>query len=165
LFHSVASEFYNRNGTPFCAHERTLADWVLLVEEIADQAFHTFLTEYPLVGEAVHAQQRERSRRDIRQLIAYDWETSHGRRFLYAERVFGRPIPVELPLTEHSLFVRGRIDRIDVEGLRTLVRDLKTGRATTVRLTLTSRLASHIIADSWVVFWLPRFETRLTSEL
>ena len=38
-------------------------------------------------------------------------------------------IPVELPLGEHSLFVRGRIDRIDVEGLRTLVRDLKTGRA------------------------------------
>jgi len=129
LFHSVASEFYNRNGTAFCARERTLADWVLLAEEIADQAFHTFLKEYPLVGEAVHAQQRGRLRRDTRQLVAYDWETSHGRRFLYAERVFGRPIPVELPLAEHSLFVRGRIDRIDVEGLRTLVRDLKTGRA------------------------------------
>jgi RecB family exonuclease len=129
LFHSVASEFYNRNGTSFCTRERPLADWVSLAEETADQAFHAFLKEYPLVGEAVRMQQLERLRRDIRELIAYDWETSDGRRFLFAERVFGRPVPVELPVGERSLFVRGRIDRIDVEGLRTLVRDLKTGRA------------------------------------
>jgi RecB family exonuclease len=129
LLHAVASEFYNRNGSSFCIRERTLADWVSLAEEIADRSFQTFLNEYPLVGEAVRVQQRERLRRDICELIAYDWETSHGRRFVFAERAFGRPFPVELPLGEHSLFVRGRIDRIDVEGLTTLVRDLKTGRA------------------------------------
>ena len=123
FFHAVASEFYNRNGTSFCTRERTLADWLARAEEIADRAFQAFLKEYPLVGEAVRVQQRERLRRDIRELIEYDWETSHGRRFLFAERVFGRPVPVELPLGEHSLFVRGRIDRIDVEGLE----DVGTG--------------------------------------
>jgi RecB family exonuclease len=129
LFHAVASEFYGRNGASFCAREQTLADWLSRVEEIADYAFEAFLKEYPLVGEAVRVQQRDRLRRDVRELIEYDWETSHQRQFLFAERVFGRPVAVELPLGEHSLFVRGRIDRIDVEGPRTLVRDLKTGRA------------------------------------
>jgi RecB family exonuclease len=121
LFHAVASEFYNRNGESFCTREHTLADWLSRVEEIADHAFQAFLKEYPLVGEAVRAQQRERLRRDVRELIEYDWETSQGRDFLFAERIFGRPVPVELLLGEHSLFVRGRIDRIDVEGPRTLV--------------------------------------------
>jgi RecB family exonuclease len=36
---------------------------------------------------------------------------------------------VELPLGGRSLFVRGRIDRIEVAGDVALVRDLKTGRA------------------------------------
>jgi RecB family exonuclease len=36
---------------------------------------------------------------------------------------------VEIPLPGGSLYVRGQIDRIDVDGNRTLVRDLKTGRA------------------------------------
>jgi RecB family exonuclease len=36
---------------------------------------------------------------------------------------------VEVPLSDSSIFICGRIDRLDVEGQRTLVRDLKTGRA------------------------------------
>ena len=45
------------------------------------------------------------------------------------ERSFGRPDPVELRLGGRSLFLRGQIDRLDVAGPLTLVRDLKTGRA------------------------------------
>ena len=45
------------------------------------------------------------------------------------ERTFGRPDPVRLALGPRALFLRGRIDRIDLEGGRGLVRDLKTGRA------------------------------------
>ena len=129
LFHSAASEFYSRNGVSFCRRELTLADWRAGAEEIADRAFDAFLNEYPLVGAAVHRQQRERLRRDVRELIEYDWESPKGRQFIVAERTFGRPVPVELQIGKHSLFLRGRIDRIDVAGSRTLVRDLKTGRA------------------------------------
>ena len=67
-------------------------------------------------------------RQDIHDLLAYDWEKS-GHRFVAVERAFGRPEPVELRLAGRSLYVRGQIDRIDVDGGFTLVRDLKTGRA------------------------------------
>jgi RecB family exonuclease len=129
LFHAVASEFYSRNGVPFCRRERTVAEWLSDAKEIAERAFHAFLNEYPLVGAAVHRQQQDRLWRDVRELIEYDWASASGCHFLVAERTFGRPVPVELALGQHSLFVRGRIDRIDVVGSRTLVRDLKTGRA------------------------------------
>jgi RecB family exonuclease len=45
------------------------------------------------------------------------------------ERPFGRPHGVVLDAGGLPLHVRGRIDRLDVEGDHALVRDLKTGRA------------------------------------
>jgi RecB family exonuclease len=129
LFHAVASEFYSKNGVPFCRRERTVTEWLQDAKEIAESFFHAFLNEYPLVGAAVQRQQQDRLCRDVRELIEYDWASSAGRNFLVAERTFGRPVPVELTLGQQSLFVRGRIDRIDVVGSRTVVRDLKTGRA------------------------------------
>jgi RecB family exonuclease len=128
LLHAVAAEFYNRNGVSFCRREHTLAHWLTRMEELADHAFQMFLKEYPLVGEAVRVQQRERLRRDLRELIQYDWESCHGRQFFSVERGFGRPVAVELAVGQQPLFVRGRIDRMDLEGSRTVVRDLKTGR-------------------------------------
>src|SRR2546425_6306872 len=131
LFHTVAASFYSRDGASFYARERTLAEWLGRADQLVDQAFVEFLREYPLVGDAVRRQQRERLRRDIHELLAYDWEAAvtEGRRFVAVERVFGWPNAVELSFGGRSLFVRGRIDRIDVEGYRAVVRDLKTGRA------------------------------------
>jgi len=131
LFHAVAANFYSRDGASFYARERTLAEWLGRADELVDHAFVEFLREYPLVGDAVRTQQRERLRRDIHELLAYDWEAAvtEGRRFIAVERVFGWPSAVELSFGGRSLFVRGRIDRIDVEGHRAVVRDLKTGRA------------------------------------
>lgn len=129
LFHAVAVEFYTRNGTSFCAREGKLADWDAVADQIVDRAFQEFLKEYPLVGDAVRAQQRERLRRDLRELLEYDWEAAKDTRFVGVERTFGERIPVELRTAAGSLHLRGRIDRIDVEGRTSLVRDLKTGRA------------------------------------
>jgi hypothetical protein len=130
LFHTVAADFYERHGTAFCAREGALPDWLARADEVVECAFAAFLRQYPLVGEAVRAQQRERLRGDLRELLEYDWRTAAaGRRFVAAERSFGRTAGVELPLGERTIFVRGRIDRLDVEKGKTLVRDLKTGRA------------------------------------
>ncbi|MBI3104377.1 MAG: PD-(D/E)XK nuclease family protein [Candidatus Rokubacteria bacterium] len=128
LFHQVAEAFYREHGAPFCRREGSLPDWLARMDAIVERLFAAFLGEYPLVGEAVRAQQRERLRRDLHELLETDWRAS-DLRFVAVERNFGHPTPVELPAGERSLHLRGRIDRMDVDGKRTLVRDLKTGRA------------------------------------
>jgi RecB family exonuclease len=128
LVHRVAEAFYRIHGTAFCAREGRLADWIERAEPLVEREFQAFLAEYPLVGESVQRQQRERLRTDLRDLLEYDWREGAGRRFVAVERSFGGAAPVELAVAGGTLFVRGRIDRIDVDRGRTLVRDLKTGR-------------------------------------
>jgi RecB family exonuclease len=128
LVHLIAQEFYHVHGQAFCAREGDLAAWRARADDVVERVFEGFLEQYPLAGAAVRDKERERVRRDIHDLLAYDWEAS-GRRFVAVERAFGRPTPVELSLGARSLYVRGQIDRIDVDGTLTLVRDLKTGRA------------------------------------
>jgi len=129
LFHAVAAEFYRQNGVEFCKRKGKLSDWMAAADQIVDRSFDRLLNEYPLVGEAVRKQQRDRLRRDIRDLLEYDWENAKGRRFVAVERTFGQPTPVPVPAGGELLYLRGRIDRIDVEGKISLIRDLKTGRA------------------------------------
>jgi hypothetical protein len=129
LFHLVAEEFYRTHGAAFCAREGRLDAWHVRADEVLERVFERFLEQYPLVGGAVVGQQRERLRRDVHELIDYDWDERSPTRFVAVERSFGRPVPLELPLDGRTLFVRGQIDRVDVEGTHTLVRDLKTGRA------------------------------------
>ena len=129
LVHSIAAEFYNTNGPQFCARESTLAGWLMLADQIVEQHFSAFLKQYPLVGNVVRSQQLERLRRDVREFIEYDWTIAAGPRFVGAERVFGQPTPVEIQLGKLSLFLSGRIDRIDMDGTRSIVRDIKTGQA------------------------------------
>jgi RecB family exonuclease len=129
LFHLAAERLYREHGPAIVAGEGTLAAWLARAAAVADQVFTTFLDEYPLVGDAVRASQRNRLRRDVQELVRYDWRQGGGRRFVAAERGFGRPQAVRLETGAGPLFVSGRIDRIDVEGARTLVRDFKTGKA------------------------------------
>ena len=105
-----------------------IADWLARADTISDSAFDEFLKEYPLVGNAVRAQQRDRLRRNLRELLEYEWSKPKPPRLVASERGFGRPTPVELKINGHSLFLRGRIDRIDVEGGTTIVTDFKTGK-------------------------------------
>jgi len=128
LFHAVAARFSTQHGSSFGAHEGVLADWLPRADAVSDSAFEEFLKEYPLVGKAVRTLQRDRLRRDLRELLEYEWQKPKQRRFVAAERGFGRPTPVALKINGHSLFLRGRIDRIDVEGGTTIVTDFKTGK-------------------------------------
>lgn len=128
LVHRVAEEFYRAHGEQFCARQDTLEAWRARADSLMENVFDRFLKQYPLVGGAVRNQQRERLRRDIQDLLRDDWERAERRRFVAVERSFGRPDPLELTLGTAHLFVRGQIDRIDVEGALTVIRDLKTGR-------------------------------------
>jgi RecB family exonuclease len=129
LFHLAAERFYREHGAALVAREGTRAAWVARAAVVADQVFDTFLDEYPLVGEAVRDHERGRLRRDLQELVRYDWAQGGARRFVAVEQGFGHPEPVRIEAGGRPLFLRGRIDRIDVQGAVTLVRDLKTGKA------------------------------------
>jgi len=128
LLHLVAQAFYQAHGAAFCARERDLEQWLDEADAVVERVFVEFLEQYPLSGAAVRSKERERMRRDFHDWLAYDWQAS-GRRFVAVERAFGRPEPLALAIGGRSLHVRGQIDRIDVDGSRTLIRDLKTARA------------------------------------
>jgi RecB family exonuclease len=127
--HAVAEAIFRAHGAGFCAHEGTLNDWLAAADPIVDRLFEEFLEQYPLVGDAVRNVQRERLRVDVHTLLTYEWQLG-PRRFVATERVFGEPVPMTLALPGRMLFLRGKIDRIDADTRRTLVRDLKTGRVT-----------------------------------
>ncbi len=127
LVHGVVEAFFAAHGRPFCAHVGTLERWLAAADPIVEHHFEAFLEQYPLAGDRVRAVQRERLREDVRDLLRAEWELG-PRHFVAAERTFGAPVPVRLPLGPRALFLRGTIDRLDTDGRRTLVRDLKTGR-------------------------------------
>jgi hypothetical protein len=129
LFHKVTEAFSGAHGRAFGAREHELAHWLDVADRLARAAFASFLNEYPLVGEGVIDGERRRLCRDVRAFLEHDWDAGRPRRFVAAERVFGEDAAVAIPTSAGPLFVTGRIDRIDVEGEVTVVRDLKTGRA------------------------------------
>lgn len=128
LFHQVAGAFAQAHGEDFGARRGELAGWLDIADDLACATFDAFLDGCPLVGDAAIQNERRRLRRDLRTLIELDW-SDRPRRFVAAELTFGQDSPVSIPTSQGDLFVTGRIDRIDVDGDITLVRDLKTGRA------------------------------------
>jgi hypothetical protein len=153
LFHAVAEAFSRTHGVAFGAREHDLAHWLDASDRIACAAFEACVHgarptcsddrspgiacaafeacvhEVPLIGAGVIDGERRRLRCDVRTFIEDDWDGGRPRRFVAAERVFGEGAGVPIRTRAGELFVTGRIDRIDVEGDVTVVRDLKTGRA------------------------------------
>jgi RecB family exonuclease len=74
------------------------------------------------------AQQRRRMLHDLKTFIVYDWDEGRPRSFVAAERPFGWSAPFSVRVDGQPLFLRGEIDRLDVQDGRTLLRDLKTGK-------------------------------------
>jgi RecB family exonuclease len=129
LFHQVVEKFYRAHGKAFVAHEGTLAQWRRLAAEIARHCFEEFLSTYPLVGDGLRRKELDRVQDDVRSVLRYDWELPGERTFFDVERAFGVGEPVALSAGGMTLYVQGYIDRLDVEGDHTLVRDYKTGNA------------------------------------
>lgn len=129
LLHRVAEDLYRAHGAAFVARQRTLAGWKETARELADRAFDGFLSEYPLIGERVRDKERERLRDALEAFLDYDWAQGRSRRFVGVELGFGQAPPLQLPADGVTLHVHGFIDRVDVEGGVTVVRDLKSGRS------------------------------------
>lgn len=125
LVHRVAETFLRAHGNGFAARAGTIEAWVARVDEVVESVFGAFVESYPLVGDAVRGRQRERLRDDVRELLRQEWTDTAARRLAGVERRFG---PLPIATGAGALFVRGRIDRVDVAGGQTIVRDLKTGR-------------------------------------
>jgi ATP-dependent helicase/DNAse subunit B len=128
LLHRVAERFAREHGAAFGARRDTLPTWLSHLDRIVEQEFARFIDEYPLIGGVVSGRERERLRRDARELLEHDWTRGTPLRFVDAERAFGYPEALALGAGPRTLYVHGRLDRIDVEGDLTLVRDFKTGR-------------------------------------
>jgi RecB family exonuclease len=128
LFHEVMEAFYRENGEAFVSRARPLEHWRKRARELSEDGLSALLATYPLVGDRIRDKEGARLLRDVEDFLRYDWRL-HPTRFVAVERPFGRPHGVVLDAGGLPLHVRGRIDRLDVEGDHALVRDLKTGRA------------------------------------
>jgi hypothetical protein len=128
LLHRTVEVFYRAHGEAFCRRERTLRRWQELARAVADDEFERFLSEVPLVGEGVRQKERERLHDALRAFLEYDWQ-GPPRRFVGVELPFGRERAMAVEADGVRLHVHGFIDRVDVEGDATVVRDLKSGKA------------------------------------
>ena len=128
LLHSTIEAFYREHGHDFVAGMKTLPQWQKAAAEIAGASFAGFLSEYPLVGERIRDKECQRLRDAVRSFLDYDWAPRRGRRFIGVELGFGEERPLALEVEGKTLHVRGYIDRIDVDGAATVVRDLKSGK-------------------------------------
>ena len=119
----------NGHGDAFSAGGGTLESWRHQSDAVAEEGLAKLLETHPLVGDTVRAHELRRLRGDFARFLESEQSRDLPSKFMAAEHSFGyaEPAPVELGAT--TLFVRGRIDRLDVEGKRLVVRDLKTGRA------------------------------------
>jgi ATP-dependent helicase/DNAse subunit B len=127
LFHGTAEAIFKQHGEDIGARKQSIAHWRKQSLELADAAFDRGCEQNPMAGEAVREQQRGRLHRDVTTFIEHEWASKH--RPVLIEHPFGKPVPVKLKLESGTLHVSGFIDRVDIEGDRTLVRDLKTGRS------------------------------------
>ncbi|MFL5274037.1 MAG: PD-(D/E)XK nuclease family protein [Anaeromyxobacteraceae bacterium] len=128
LVHRVHETLYRAHGADIDARARTLAHWQGVAAKVADRAFAEVLAEVPLLGAEVRRKERARLGEAVRTFLEHDWSSAGTRRFVGVEVAFGYDAPLTVGAGGVALHVGGYIDRVDVEGDATLVRDLKTGR-------------------------------------
>ncbi|NUP07968.1 MAG: PD-(D/E)XK nuclease family protein [Polyangiaceae bacterium] len=127
LFHKVAEDFFREHGEAFSARERSVDAWKTEVRNGAQRAMEELLERYPLLGDTVRQQELSRLSGDLDRFLNAEWGAPIPARFVEAEYAFGFSEPAPVEVDGGKLFVRGFIDRIDAEGPRLMVRDLKTG--------------------------------------
>jgi RecB family exonuclease len=128
LLHRALEVFYQQHGAAFGRREETLAHWDRVAHAVAGTCFDDLLESYPLQGEGVTEQQRQRLARDVASYLQRDWQPAPSRH-VAAERAFGYDAPVSLAAGGRELFVHGFIDRIDCVGeTTTMIQDVKSGK-------------------------------------
>jgi PD-(D/E)XK nuclease superfamily protein len=128
LLHRTLEAFYRAHGGEFGGRARSIAEWQGIAGAFADLELEALLRAYPLVGDRVREGERDRLHRSVSSFLAYDWREP-ARRYVGVELAFGDGAPLAIPAGGRTLHVRGFIDRVDVEGGATLIRDVKSGKA------------------------------------
>lgn len=124
LFHRAIEALYTEHGPSIVAGALPVAAFEALAREIASRLLDALVLRHPM-DEATKERCRARLQGDVIGFVRAD--VGSGRTFVAVEREFGWEEPLGLQVRGRSLFVRGFLDRLDIEDGRTLVRDLKTG--------------------------------------
>lgn len=129
LFHKVSEDFFRLHGASFSARAGSVLEWKATARPILEAALMACVESYPPLSPSIRAAERARLEADVDRFLDAEWGATTPPRFVAAERAFGQDGATTIEVNQSKLHLRGFIDRIDVEGDRVLVRDLKTGRA------------------------------------
>ncbi|HZP41967.1 MAG TPA: PD-(D/E)XK nuclease family protein [Candidatus Binatia bacterium] len=150
LLHRVLEDFFREHGRAFCARERTLDAWTRVAWAIGEAAFEAFLGEYALADDGTVAAQKARLRRDLGDQLRAAWRDGAPAELVGVEQGFAG-VPVALD-GGGTLWVQGRIDRIERTADGLVIRDVKSGKSkvgeeTSVALDLQIALYALVAPD------------------
>lgn len=125
LFHSVMEDFFSVHAESFYAHKKPPGKFLELALDVGRRKIEDLIRFYPLVGAHARVEQMNKLGGDIERALQHEWERGTSVSVAHVELPYGYDAPVEI----EGLRVRGFVDRIDVVGDRSLIRDFKTGSA------------------------------------
>jgi RecB family exonuclease len=129
LVHRVLEDFFRRDGKRFCKRNATLEEWTHRARDLADRYLDEFLGEYALVDAATIDAQRARLYRDVGDQLRAAWRDGVPSEFVGVEVIFGQPRALRLAVGGgRTLWVQGRIDRLERTAGGLVLRDVKTGK-------------------------------------
>jgi ATP-dependent helicase/DNAse subunit B len=129
LLHKVAERFWQEHGAGFGAREHSLAHHQDALRAVAQECFDELRARHPFASPEAADNVFKTLCEQLTKLADYDWNTPAPRSFVAAERGFGYDEPCVIDTGAGPLYVRGQIDRLDIDGDTALVRDLKTGKS------------------------------------
>jgi ATP-dependent helicase/DNAse subunit B len=125
--HAIAEQFWHEHGIAIGARREDLSKYQVQLRELASRRFDALLQTYPFANNLVANAEREALCDQLNKLLALDWNEAKPQTFIAVERAFGYDAPCQLETAAGPLFVRGKIDKLDLDGKTLLVRDIKTG--------------------------------------
>lgn len=129
FLHAIAEEFWGQHGARLAARDGTGASHLEALRALACQRFDELRTSYPFANEAAARATLEELCDQLTKLFELDWNHEKARTLVAVERAFGFAEECKLETDAGPLYVRGFIDRLDLEGDTLLVRDIKTGKS------------------------------------
>lgn len=158
--HEIAERFWREHGPRLGAREGDLAAHRAALRALAHERFELLRAGYPFAGDDAARAACAEICDQLDKLIERDWETDEERSFVDVERSFGFDAPCALDSEAGPLYVRGKIDKLDRDRSRLLVRDIKTSKGkprrgdeapevdTDLQLALYGRVA-RVMARKW----------------
>lgn len=129
VLHGVAEAFWRQHGEALGLRRGQLSEHRLALHQLARERFGRFRESYPFASNAAAEAELEGLLQQLDKLLDYDWHDGVARPFIDVERGFGYDEPCAVETSAGPIYVRGNIDRADLDGDTLLLRDLKTGKS------------------------------------